>query len=132
MLRRKTTVVALATVTALLGAVGSAAADGGSPTSSASADPTGNTARALCARATRVAHRIDRDLTRLDGPVTRRGSVARLRKRVDNAAATGHDRAALDDRLTYRESLVPVLQQRRRTLTQVTDWCAAHDQGATT
>ncbi|WP_258575438.1 hypothetical protein [Streptomyces shenzhenensis] len=132
MLRRKTTLVALATVTALLGAVGSAAADGAGPASGASSDPAGDTARALCVRATRVAHRIDRDLARLNGPVTRRGSVARLQKRVDDAEAAGRDTAVLDERLTYRKSLVPVLQQRSRTLTQVTGWCTAHDHGATT
>ncbi|MFF8992230.1 hypothetical protein ACF09H_20260 [Streptomyces sp. NPDC014983] len=133
MLSRKTTVVALATITALLGAAGPAAAGGASTTSSASTDSTGDAAaRALCVRATRVAHRIDRDLTRLNGPVTQRGSIARLQKRVDNAEAAGHDKAGLDDRLTYRKSLVPLLQQRSQTLTQVTDWCTAHNHGATT
>ncbi|MDX6348132.1 MAG: hypothetical protein QOF84_2922 [Streptomyces sp.] len=130
---RKTTLVALATVTALLAAIGPAAADSAAPTSSASTGPTGDGAKALCKRGARIDKRIDKALTRLNGPVTRRGSIARLQKRVDNAKAAGHDEIEtyLNDRLTFRTSLVPTLKQRSKDLARVTDWCRTHNNGAT-
>jgi len=131
--RRRLTVVALATITVLLGATGPAAADGTSPTPGTSAGPTGDGER-LCKRAARVDQRIDKALARLNGPVTERGSIARLQKRVDNAKAAGNTEVEtyLSDRLTFRKSLVPTLQQRSTDIAQVTTWCNAHNDGATT
>ena len=82
MLRRKITVAAVASVALLLGGSGLAAADGGSPTSSPSAGPTGDGSKALCKRAVRIDKRIDKALTRLNGPASVRGSIARLQQRV--------------------------------------------------
>jgi hypothetical protein len=122
--------VATATAAALLGLAGPAAADSGSPAPVPSTDG----AKALCHRATKIDRRIDRALTRLNGPVTTRGSIARLQQRVDNAKAAGHTEVEtyLKDRLTFRKSLVPTLQQRREDLAEVQDWCEANDNGATT
>ena len=124
MLRRKTTVVAVAAVALLLGGSGPAAADGGSPTPATSAGPTGD-GSALCKRAGRIDKRIEKALTRLNGPVSVRGSVARLQQRVDNAKTAGHSEVEtyLNGRLTYRKSLVTTLQQRREDLAKVSDWC---------
>ncbi|MFF3943418.1 hypothetical protein ACFYYN_01185 [Streptomyces sp. NPDC001902] len=129
-MRARTTVVALATVVTLLGLAGPATADSGSP--SPAAAPTGDGAKGLCKRAGKIDARIDRALKRLNGPVTRRGSVERLEKRVAGAKAAGHDEIAtyLNDRLTFRKSLVPTLEKRRTDLARVRSWCASHDNGA--
>ena len=83
-MRHRTTVVALATVVTLLGLAGPATADGkGTPAPAAT--PTGDGAKGLCKRAGKIDARIDRALKRLNGPVTRRGSIERLEKRVANA-----------------------------------------------
>ncbi|MBP5911743.1 MULTISPECIES: hypothetical protein [Streptomyces] len=129
MLRRKTTVVSITAIALLLGGgAGPAAAGGTSPTSSASAGPKGDGAQALCKRAVRIDKRIDKALTRLNGPASVRGSLARLQQRVDNAKAAGHDEVEtyLDGRLTHRKSLVPTLQQRDKDLAKVSDWCKAN------
>ncbi|SDN21738.1 hypothetical protein SAMN04487981_104105 [Streptomyces sp. cf386] len=128
MLRRKTTVAAVACLALLLGGSGVAAADGASPTSSPSAGPAGDGAQALCKRAVRIEKRIEKSLTRLNGPVSVRGSIARLQQRVDNAKAAGHDAVEtyLNGRLAYRKSLVPTLQQRSKDLAKVSDWCEAN------
>nr|WP_033306969.1 hypothetical protein [Streptomyces iakyrus] len=126
--RRKSTVVPLAVIALLLGGAGPAAADGVGPTASASAGPTGDGAQALCKRAVRIDKRIDKALTRLNGPVSARGSIARLQQRVDNARTAGHDEVEtyLNGRLTHRKSLVPTLQQRDKDLSKVSDWCKAN------
>ena len=130
-MRHRTTVVALATVVTLLGLAGPATADGkGTPAPAAT--PTGDGAKGLCKRAGKIDARIDRALKRLNGPVTRRGSVERLEKRVAGAKAAGHDEIAtyLNDRLTFRKSLVPTLEKRRTDLARVRSWCASHDNWA--
>ncbi|MYX35825.1 MULTISPECIES: hypothetical protein [Streptomycetaceae] len=130
-MRHRTTVVALATVVTLLGLAGPATADGkGTPAPAAT--PTGDGAKGLCKRAGKIDARIDRALKRLNGPVTRRGSIERLEKRVANARAAGHDEIEtyLDDRLTFRKSLLPTLEKRRTDLARVRSWCDSHDNGA--
>lgn len=132
--RTRGAVAATAAIAALLAAAGSAAADtGGSQTPSAAAKaPTGDGARALCKRVPKIDARIDRALQRLNGPVTERGSIARLQKRVDNANAKGDTAVAtyLKDRLTFRRSLVPMLNQRSSDLDAVRTWCGTQHLGA--
>lgn len=93
--------------------------------------PKGDGAHALCVRVPRLEKRIERDLTRLNGGVTVVGSIARLEQRVDNAKAAGHTAIAtyLQDRLNFRKSLVPMLQQRQSDLQGVQTWCQANDNG---
>ena len=137
--RTRGAVAATAAIAALLAAAGSAAADTGdaqpstpsqTPTAAAKA-PTGDGARALCRRVPKIDARIDRALQRLNGPVTERGSVARLQKRVDNADAKGDTAVAtyLKDRLTFRTSLVPMLTQRSTDLDAVRTWCGTQHLG---
>ncbi|MFF7951752.1 hypothetical protein [Streptomyces griseorubiginosus] len=134
MSRRKATMVALASVTILLTGSGAAVADGTSPTPSASSGTSGGAGHRLCKRVPHVEQRIEKALDRLNGPVSQKGSIARLQKRVDAAKAAGHTEieAFLSHRLTHRKSLVPMLQQESKDLKQVTTWCDAHDDGATT
>jgi hypothetical protein len=75
----------------------------------------------------RIDKRIDRSLTRLNGPVSGRGSIARLQQRVDHAEAAGHGaiETYLKGLLAYRKSLVPTLEQRSKDLAKVSDWCGA-------
>jgi len=93
--------------------------------------PKSDGAHGICLRATKVEARITRDLARLNGPATEVGSVARLSKRVEDAQTAGHSaiQKYLQDRLTYRESLVPTLQQRQSDLVPVNTWCAANGNG---
>ncbi|WP_431959078.1 hypothetical protein [Actinacidiphila sp. bgisy160] len=130
-MRRRTTVVAVATVVTLLGLAGPATADGAG-TPSPAATPAGDGAKGLCKRAGKIDARIDRALKRLNGPAARRGSIERLEKRVAGARAAGHDEIEtyLDDRLAFRKSLVPTLEKRRTDLARVRDWCASHGNGA--
>ncbi|WP_225846654.1 hypothetical protein [Streptomyces sp. HPF1205] len=129
----RTTAVAAAAAIALLGAAGTAAADStpgaGTPSATAQAKvPTGDGAKALCKRVPRIDARIDRALRRLNGPATVKGSIARLQQRVDNAQAKGDTAVEtyLKDRLTFRKSLVPMLNQRSTDLDAVRAWCNAH------
>ncbi|MGD1225028.1 hypothetical protein AB9Q10_42175 [Streptomyces krungchingensis] len=124
---RRPLIAGLATVALLAGATGAATAE-----SSPAAGPTGDGAQALCKRAPKIDHRIDRALKRLQAGPGRRGSVARLEQRVANAKKAGHDEIAtyLKDRLTFRTSLVTTLQQRQKDLKDVRTWCADHDNGA--
>lgn len=123
------------TLAAVLGATGTATADTGSTpssTPSTSATGTANTAdgaKRLCRRVPRIDARIDRALARLSGPATERGSIARLQKRVDNAKARNETAVEtfLNDKLTFRKSLVPMLNQRSTDLDAVRSWC--DDQG---
>ncbi|WP_055494831.1 hypothetical protein [Streptomyces sp. TP-A0356] len=121
--RRRTLLVGLATAALLVSGTGAAAAD-----SSPAPAPTGDGAQALCKRVPKIDQRIERALKRLDGPVSLRGSVARLQRRVDNARNAGHSEIAtyLQDRLDFRKSLVTTLQQRQKDLAGVRTWCAAH------
>jgi hypothetical protein len=130
----RTTVAAAAAAVALLGTAGTAAADSAgtakppapsaAPAATAKA-PKGDGARALCKRVPTIDARIDRALRRLNGPVTVKGSIARLQRRVDNAAAKGDTAVEtyLKDRLTFRKSLVPMLNQRSTDLDAVRSWC---------
>jgi hypothetical protein len=130
MKRAKTIAVALTTTAALLTAAGAATADDASPSPSATVQ--GDGARVLCKRAPKIDKRIDRALTRLNGPADRRGSIARLEQRIAAAKTAGHDQIEtyLNDKLTFRKALVPMLQQRKKDLAQVTTWCAANNDGA--
>ncbi len=125
------------TVAAVLGATGTATADTGSTpsstpstsTSKAGTAKTADGAKSLCRRLPKIDARIDRALARLNGPATERGSIARLQKRVDNAKAKNQTAVEtfLNDRLTFRTSLVPMLNQRSTDLDAVRSWC--DDQG---
>ncbi|MER5472995.1 hypothetical protein [Streptomyces sp. NPDC002685] len=128
--RTRTTVVSLLAVGALLGAAGAASADG--PGAKPSGAPTGDGAQALCKRAPKIDHRIDRILERLNGDATQRGSIARLEQRVANAKSAGHTEIEtyLDNRLTFRRSLVPTLEGRQKDLADVEKWCESHGDGA--
>ncbi|MER5434036.1 hypothetical protein [Streptomyces sp. NPDC002588] len=130
MQRTKTVAVALTATAALLTAAGTATADDTTPTPSATVQ--GDGAQVLCKRAPKIDKRIDRALNRLNGPADARGSIARLEQRVAAARTAGHDQIEtyLNDRLTFRKSLVPMLQQRKKDLAQVTTWCAANNDGA--
>ncbi|WP_327324955.1 hypothetical protein OG735_22410 [Streptomyces sp. NBC_01210] len=126
----KTAALALTAVAALLAAAGTASAGGGTP--SPDAAPTGDGAQALCKRVPKIEKRLDRALARLDGNATQRGSIARLAKRVENAKAAGHTEIEtyLNDKLTFRRSLVPTLEKRRKDLTAVKTWCEANNNGS--
>ncbi|MEU6575311.1 hypothetical protein [Streptomyces sp. NPDC046805] len=125
--RRRTLLVGLAAAALLAGATGAAVADGTSaPT------PARDGAARLCKRAPKIDRRIDRALKRLDAGAGRRGSIARLERRVDNAKKAGHDEIAtfLQHRLEFRKSLVPTLQQRKKDLADVRTWCEDNGRGA--
>jgi hypothetical protein len=132
--RRRTLLVGLAAATLLVGGTGAAVAEtSSSPTPAATAAPApkGDGAKTLCKRVPKIDRRIDKALKRLEGGAGVRGSVARLQQRVDNAKKAGHEEIAtyLQDRLTFRTSLVTTLQQRQKDLAGVKTWCAAHDNG---
>lgn len=96
------------------------------PAQAASGAPTGDGAKAICKRLPKTQERIDKALTRLNGDATVDGSIARLQQRVDNAHKAGHAEVEkyLNDRLTFRRSLVPTLQTRKADLDSVASWCA--------
>jgi hypothetical protein len=125
-------VAALALAGSLLGAGAPAfAASSTTAADSPAAGPKTDGAHAICLRATRVEARITRDLARLNGPATEVGSIARLSARVQDAKNAGHTaiETYLQDRLTYRQSLVPTLTQRKSDLVAVDAWCTANDNG---
>jgi hypothetical protein len=126
---RRTLLVGLAAAALLAAGTGAAAAES---TPAPASTPTGDGAHALCKRAPKIDHRIDRALTRLNAGADRRGSVARLQQRVDNAQKAGHDEIAtfLQDRLTFRKHLVTTLRQRQQDLADVTTWCKNNGNGA--
>ncbi|MDF6040695.1 hypothetical protein LRD69_00630 [Streptomyces sp. JH14] len=126
----KPTALALTTVGALLAAAGTAAAGGGSPAPNPT--PTGDGAHVLCKRVPKIEKRIERALDRLGADAAQRGSVARLAKRVENAKAAGHTEIEtyLNDKLTFRRSLVPTLEKRQKDLTSVKTWCKANSNGS--
>ena len=125
--------VALALAASLLGASAPAfaAATPAPVTTRTATGPSSDGAHGICLRATRVEARITRDLARLNGPATEIGSVARLSKRVSDAQSAGQTaiQKYLQDRLTYRQSLVPMLQTRQSDLVSVNSWCAANGNG---
>ena len=137
----RTALAATAALAALLTAAGTAVADSGSSTGTSSAKPSatakapkGDGAHALCKRVPKIDARISRELKRLNGAATERGSVARLEKRVANSKTAGHTAITtfLNDRLTFRKSLLPTLNQRATDLAGVRTWCAANDNGKQT
>ncbi|MEV6006645.1 hypothetical protein AB0M29_07550 [Streptomyces sp. NPDC051976] len=137
----RTAVAAGAALAALLATAGAASADSGTSTATSSTAPSaaakahkapaGDGARALCRRVPRIEARISRALKRLNGPDTEIGSVARLQERVNNAKAAGHTEIEtyLNNRLTFRKSLIPMLTQRNTDLAGVSSWCGTHDNG---
>lgn len=120
----RTAIATCAAVAALLGAAGSAAA-------TPSAPPAGDGAKGVCKRAPKADARIGKALARLNGNASTKGSVARLTQRVANAKSAGHTEIEtyLNDRLTFRKSLVPTLQQRQKDLKPVLVWCRANSNG---
>ncbi|GAA2135273.1 hypothetical protein GCM10009760_13620 [Kitasatospora kazusensis] len=112
---------------ALAGAALLAAAPAQAATTTAKAAPKGDGAKAICKRLPKTEARIDASITRLNGAVTVPGSVARLAQRVTDAKAAGHTEVYtyLNDRLTFRKSLLPTLQQRQADLKSVATWCTA-------
>ena len=131
--RRRTLLVGLAAAALLATGTGAASAESTTTTTpKPAATPTGDGAKALCKRAPRIDRRIDRALKRLNAGADRRGSIARLQRRVDNAKSAGHDEIAtyLQDRLTFRKSLVTTLQQRQKDLNDVRTWCKDNNEGA--
>lgn len=136
--RRRPLLVGLATAAVLAGGATAATAEstpgstaGSTATPKAAGTPTGDGAHALCLRVPRIDHRIDRALKRLDAGADRRGSIARLQQRVDNAKKAGHDEIAtyLQDRLDFRKSLVTTLEQRQKDLDDVRTWCKDNNNG---
>ncbi|WP_405010782.1 hypothetical protein [Kitasatospora sp. NBC_01539] len=88
--------------------------------------PTGDGSKAICKRLPVTQARLAKAVKRLGGDATVAGSVARLEKRVAEAKAAGHTEVYtyLDNRLTFRRSLLPTLEARRGDLKAVADWCA--------
>ncbi|MFD8910655.1 hypothetical protein [Streptomyces sp. NPDC059575] len=126
----RTLLAGLAAAALLAGTAGVASATDATPSPKA-AGPTGDGAQALCKRVPKIDRRLDRALERLDAGPARRGSVARLQQRVDNAKKAGHSEIAtfLQDRLDFRTSLRTSLEQRQKDLNSVKDWCAKNDDG---
>jgi hypothetical protein len=128
--RARLVVVGVAVAGTLLAGGPAFAASGGAASPAAHA-PKGDGAHALCLRVPKLERRIERDLDRLAGGVTVRGSVARLEARVANAKKLNHTAIAtyLQDRLNTREALVGTLKQRQADLKGVQAWCGANDNG---
>ncbi|MEU5540658.1 hypothetical protein [Streptomyces sp. NPDC020362] len=122
----RTLLAGLAVTAVLAGTTGAADAADSTP-----AKPAGDGAHALCKRVPKIDRHIARALKRLDAGTDRRGSVARLQKRVDNAKKAGHTEIAtfLQNRLDFRKSLRTNLQERQKDLTAVKTWCQDHDGG---
>ncbi|MDH6145823.1 MULTISPECIES: hypothetical protein [Kitasatospora] len=94
--------------------------------------PKNDGAKGICKRLPQTEQRIQRALDRLRGPATENGSIARLEQRVDDAQKAGHTAVYtyLNDRLTYRKSLLPTLTTRQNDLTAVATWCSGQGLGA--
>ncbi len=131
MQRRKAAAMATVAGLVLTGslAVGAApsyasTAHAGTPVTALKA-PKSDGSRMLCRRVPRLQTRLNRAVTRLEAGAGTRGSIARLQDRVNNATSENHTAVAkfLGDRLTYRKSLLPNLEQRRTDLKSVADWC---------
>lgn len=93
--------------------------------------PKGDGAKGICKRLPKTRQRVEASLDRLNGPATTAGSIARLEQRVDNAKTAGHTEiyTYLNDRLTFRKSLVPTLKTRQDDLASVATWCSAQGLG---
>jgi hypothetical protein len=123
---------ASATPTTTPSATSSGSPSGPSSGTAAAKDPAQREAEVVCGRAPKVDARITRALARLHGPATRRGSIARLQKRVDVAKNAGNTaiETYLNDRLTNRQSMVGTLTTRQSDLKGVESWCTANHLGA--
>ncbi|MFF7634906.1 hypothetical protein ACFZB9_17350 [Kitasatospora sp. NPDC008050] len=112
---------------ALGGTLLAAAAPAQAASSAPSGAPTGDGAKGICKRLPKTEQRVQKSLDRLNGPATENGSVARLQQRVDNAKNAGQTAiyTYLNDRLTYRKSLLPTLTTRQSDLQAVATWCSS-------
>ncbi|MFG2818409.1 hypothetical protein ACGFX4_03180 [Kitasatospora sp. NPDC048365] len=124
--RTATALGALALAGSLLAAAAPAQAASPKPV------PTGDGAKAICKRLPKIQERVTKAVERLNGDATVVGSVARMEKRVANAKTAGHAEIGtyLNDRLTFRKSLLPTLQTRQNDLKAVATWCASHGESA--
>ncbi|MFD5512307.1 hypothetical protein [Streptomyces sp. NPDC059761] len=136
MLPNRRTAAATIGALALAGALISAApaqAESASPApaapKTAKSAPKGDGAKAICKRLPKTETRVSAAITRLKGDATVPGSVARLEQRVANAQTAGHTEVHtyLNDRLTFRKSLLPTLQKRQDDLKAVSTWCSAQE-----
>ncbi|MER6776081.1 MULTISPECIES: hypothetical protein [unclassified Streptomyces] len=132
---RRTAAAAIGTL-ALAGALICAApaqAESASPAptapKTAKSAPKGDGAKAICKRLPKTETRVSTAINRLKGDATVLGSVARLEQRVTNAQTAGHTEVHtyLNDRLTFRKSLLPTLQKRQDDLKAVSTWCSAQE-----
>ncbi|MFE0464384.1 hypothetical protein ACFW1A_34545 [Kitasatospora sp. NPDC058965] len=111
--------------------VAAAPAQAASPTPKTLPTPTSDGAKGICKRVPKLQDRIDKALDRLNGPVTEAGSISRLQQRTDLAKQQGHTEiyTYLNDRLTFRKSLVPTLTTRQSDLKSVATWCTSQGLG---
>ncbi|MEU4847552.1 hypothetical protein [Streptomyces gilvosporeus] len=140
MQRRKATMTAALAGLVLAATAATApsyAAEAQSPATSATAAahakaPKGDGAKRLCHRVPRLERRIDRRITRFEGPVTRPGSIAFLERRIANAKKAHHTAIAtfLGDRLTARKEMLTNLKKAKPDLKEVAAWCEANNGGA--
>jgi len=132
MQRPKTTLTGVLAGLALAGSLlvtaapANAAGNDAPAASASSAGKHGHHGGGICSRVTKVDHRIQRAIERLDGGEQTRGSLARLEKRVENARAHKRDAVVtfLQDRLTTRKAMRPTLVRQRAELKDVATWCA--------
>ncbi|MFD0257188.1 hypothetical protein ACFRKE_00535 [Kitasatospora indigofera] len=112
---------------AAVGALALAGTLFGAVPAQADSAPKGDGAKSVCKRLPKIQERVDKAVERLNGDATVSGSVARLQQRVTDAKTVGHTEiyTYLNDRLTFRKSLLPTLQTRQADLKSVATWCAA-------
>ncbi|MDI2132231.1 hypothetical protein [Yinghuangia seranimata] len=112
--------IAATAATVLVASPASADGSGG-----ASGAPSGKTPK-ICSKVDAIEARLDKSLTRLNGDQNTIGSIARMQARFDRQKAAGHAEVAtyLQDRLTTRQALVPLLTKSKTDLAKVKDWCA--------
>ncbi|MGA5564947.1 hypothetical protein ACPCUV_27815 [Streptomyces platensis] len=137
MQRPKTTLTGVLAGLALAGSLLVTAAPANAAGHDAPAASSSSTAKhrhgGICSRVSRVDHRLERAIKRIDGDEQTRGSIARLEKRVEKARAKKHDEIAtfLQDRLNTRKERRPDLVRQRADLKDVATWCAKNkDQGS--
>ncbi|MCF2530997.1 hypothetical protein [Yinghuangia soli] len=80
----------------------------------------------ICNRVGALDARLDKALARLNGGQDTPGSIARMQMRFDRQKAAGHAEVAtyLQDRLTARQALQPILTKSKADLAAVKTWCA--------
>ncbi|WP_329485407.1 hypothetical protein OG618_02215 [Kitasatospora sp. NBC_01246] len=88
--------------------------------------PKNDGTKSVCERLPKIKEHVDKAIERLNGDATVTGSVARLQQRVTDAKSAGHNEiyTYLNDRLTFRKSMLPTLQTRQSDLKAVATWCA--------